>query len=91
MRYTPVVPLRMHNPPLTQYPIGLIVSVSYRLFNCDKNLYDQLEIMKLLKFNLPQYKLIKNPSFEILKNILNNYTVSISDTTVNKKDLYFHL
>ena len=44
--------------------------VSYRLYDCNYNFLSQLERLDELSFNIPQYKLLQNPSFESLQDVL---------------------
>lgn len=48
--------------------------VSYRLYNYNFNFLKQLEKLDELGFNIPQYKVLKNPSFETLEMVLDEFT-----------------
>ena len=41
--------------------------VTYRLYNCNYNFLSQIEKLDELGFNIPQYNVLKNPSFERLE------------------------
>jgi len=48
--------------------------VSYRLYNCNYTFLTQLEKLDELGFNIPQYNVLKNPSFERLEMVLDQFT-----------------
>jgi len=66
--------------------------VSYRLYNCNYNFLSQLEKLDELTFNIPQYKIIKNPSFEMLENILEEFLdeskYQIDGIVVSENDVF---
>lgn len=47
--------------------------VAYRLYNCNYNFLSQIEKLDELTFNIPQYKVLKNPSFERLEMVLDEF------------------
>jgi DNA ligase (NAD+) len=48
--------------------------VSYRLYNCNYTFLTQLEKLDELGFNIPQYNVLKNPSFKRLEMVLDQFT-----------------
>ena len=66
--------------------------VSYRLYDCNYNFISQLEKLDDLTFNIPQYKLLKNPSFESLQDVLSEFTdesrYQIDGMVVSHNDIY---
>jgi len=48
--------------------------VSYRLYNCNYTFLTQLEKLDEIGFNIPQYNVLKNPSFERLEIVLEQFT-----------------
>jgi DNA ligase (NAD+) len=66
--------------------------VSYRLYDCNYNFISQLEKLDDITFNIPQYKLLKNPSFESLQDVLSEFTdesrYQIDGIVVSHNDIY---
>lgn len=47
--------------------------IPYRIYNRNHDFEHQLRILDELNFNIPQYKLLKNPSFEILEMTIDEF------------------
>ena len=66
--------------------------VSYRLYNCNYKFLSQLEKLDELGFNIPQYKVLKNPSFENLEMVLEQFIdesrYQIDGIVVSHNDVY---
>lgn len=66
--------------------------IPYRLYNCNYSFLSQLEKLDEFNFNIPQYKVLKNPSFERLEMVLDEFidesTYQIDGIVVSHNHIY---